>query len=419
MQNLLSDLTDKLNTYYEQNGSREDFYNIFKVLGVAEKEVIMCRMLADLIDPRSAHGQGNVFLKRFLDEVLELEYTEEQLNSAAVYKEYPIPESERRIDIVIQMQDCFIPIEVKINAKDQKSQCYDYWTFSAEKMGDKSEFLYYLTKGGNMPSDDSLTSGRKKLSEEKIKTISFEKDIRGWLKNCTCIDNSNIKLFIEQYLDAIEDFTGAVDEDIAKVAVNTILSSREFLEKALLIEKTINDAKVSLMKSMFEEFERQMDYAITTLPFKMSKMGEDYCYYYKEQTDKYYGKKDVYPCISYSFDDIQFRGKKKLLLYIAVYEHVYVGLVIYDEVMGDDVKNILPSQKRIVEEKIKVDSLDSDWCFGYLPDLIDGEDLSDEKVPNFKTMQGMVTSFVDKKELVAFVEKSVKNITDKLIELAI
>ena len=135
---LLSTLSQQLNTYHLKSASHQDVYNIFQVLGVAEKEVIMCRMLTDLLDPKGAHGQGNAFLKGFLERVLRLEYTDEQLASASVHREYPIPESERRIDIVIEMKSRFIPIEVKIHAKDQKSQCYDYWTFATKTMGDEA-----------------------------------------------------------------------------------------------------------------------------------------------------------------------------------------------------------------------------------------------------------------------------------------
>ena len=33
-------------------------YNVFQVLGIQEKEVVMCRFLADLLDPQGAHGCG-------------------------------------------------------------------------------------------------------------------------------------------------------------------------------------------------------------------------------------------------------------------------------------------------------------------------------------------------------------------------
>lgn len=46
-------------------------FNIFSLLGVAAKEVIMCRFLADLLNPEGMHGCGIVFLKSFLENVLD------------------------------------------------------------------------------------------------------------------------------------------------------------------------------------------------------------------------------------------------------------------------------------------------------------------------------------------------------------
>ena len=40
-------------------------YNVFQVLGIQEKEVVMCRFLADLLDPQGDHAAGILFLKTF------------------------------------------------------------------------------------------------------------------------------------------------------------------------------------------------------------------------------------------------------------------------------------------------------------------------------------------------------------------
>ncbi|MDR0290719.1 MAG: PD-(D/E)XK nuclease family protein, partial [Treponema sp.] len=37
-------------------------YNIFKIANINEKEVIMCRVLADLLDPKGLHNQGDIYL---------------------------------------------------------------------------------------------------------------------------------------------------------------------------------------------------------------------------------------------------------------------------------------------------------------------------------------------------------------------
>lgn len=78
-------------------------YNIFSVLGIQGKEVLTCRFLSDLMDPRGQHGQGAAFLRLFLDDVLGMPInSEEELNHAVVTTEYLI-DKERRIDIVIEL----------------------------------------------------------------------------------------------------------------------------------------------------------------------------------------------------------------------------------------------------------------------------------------------------------------------------
>ena len=48
----------------------------------------------------------------------------------------------KRIDIMLQNPAFSVPIEVKINARDQQSQCYDYAAYA------RNAKLIYLTKGG-------------------------------------------------------------------------------------------------------------------------------------------------------------------------------------------------------------------------------------------------------------------------------
>ena len=41
-------------------------YNVFKAAGIDQNEVRMCRILADLLDSKGFHNQGNAYLKLFL-----------------------------------------------------------------------------------------------------------------------------------------------------------------------------------------------------------------------------------------------------------------------------------------------------------------------------------------------------------------
>ena len=102
----------------ERQSNSADF-NIFKITGIQSDEVKMCRMLAEIINPSGTNKKAMFFLKSFIEQVLEIKTMyEEELASAKVYTEYHT-KTDRRIDIAIVTNKRFIPIEVKIYAKDQ------------------------------------------------------------------------------------------------------------------------------------------------------------------------------------------------------------------------------------------------------------------------------------------------------------
>ena len=207
-------------------------YNLFKVLGVTRKEVIMCRFLTHLLDPNGKHGAGSVYLSRFL-KILGMSVPDEMLKKAYVDNEYVITD-DRRIDIVIQFGSTFIPIEVKIDAGDQESQCYDYYTFASGI--DPNAFVVYLTKDGKKPSDYSLCSGTNSVPTGKIKCLSFEKDIIGWLNEICAVSSEPMKNVIAQYISAIEEFTkdpkGELLMDIADKICENVDTFRTAIEIA-------------------------------------------------------------------------------------------------------------------------------------------------------------------------------------------
>lgn len=174
-------------------------YNIFNVLEINAKEVVMCRFLADLLNPEGQHGCGILFLQSFLQDVLkEYRMSDTLLAHTDVIKEFVI-DNDRRIDIVIQNAFFLMPIEVKIYADEQEGQCYDYY----EKA--KNAPIVYLTRFGDIPSEYSRKKkdGTNILSPEKIRCISWADDICGWLTELLTQLNEPIKSTVMQYIDAI------------------------------------------------------------------------------------------------------------------------------------------------------------------------------------------------------------------------
>ena len=66
-------------------------YNIFDVLEIQSREVIMCRFLTNLLNPEEMHGCGIRFLKSFIRDVLKMDpVSDTLLLHTEVVKEYPI-----------------------------------------------------------------------------------------------------------------------------------------------------------------------------------------------------------------------------------------------------------------------------------------------------------------------------------------
>jgi hypothetical protein len=131
---LLNDATGIIKEFEARWRKTGEKYNIFKVAGIKRKEVIMCRVLADLLDPKGAHGRDSLYLRLFWETIasklpsslaLDVEHTK-------VTPEYVIDEN-RRIDIAIEDGNILVPIEVKIEAGDQPKQIADYFAFARTK----------------------------------------------------------------------------------------------------------------------------------------------------------------------------------------------------------------------------------------------------------------------------------------------
>lgn len=216
-------------------------YNIFSVLQIQSKEVLICRMIADLLNPRGQHGAGAEYLKIFLRDCLGMEKMDTKLaDQAIVTAEYAI-DDERRIDIVIEIGSYFLPIEVKIYAADQKSQCFDYYQYA--KRRDAQAKVYYLTLDGHRPGKDSTSSGNRSVTEEDIVCLSFREHMLNWLKACKNCGNTGMIPILEQFIQNIEQISGYTSEKVRNMVIDELLVSGDSLRAGMQIADSINAAK--------------------------------------------------------------------------------------------------------------------------------------------------------------------------------
>lgn len=406
-------------------------YNIFKVLGVADKEVIMCRMLADLLSPDGEHGQGILFLKSFVEQVLGLEGLDERFyHGAEVVREYCIPQScggkdNRRIDIVIQGCNLFLPIEVKIYAGDQDSQCYDYYKYAEQRMSADKARVYYLTRFGTPPSKASLrseTHSHERVPDGRIINLSFRDHIRRWLQGIIDLEaEGRVKTLLIQYLEAIDEFTGSINEEERRLVGKQILKDSSSFAAAIQVVKAIDLAKVTLMKTLMDEIREEME---PVLPkYGLRYLGPDSYYSVERQVDSFYEQADSsYPGLNYLVEKAVLKDGIQIWFRIEIEWCLFAGFCLFDP-KANDGEGFEINEKskwnqeilRCFEDGFPIE--DSSWWifWRYLPGGTSKTGRGEDESPDFKTINDAVIRLADDCYRHKLVKRSVRAIEEELL----
>ena len=395
-------------------------YNLFSVLGIETKEVLICRVLADLLNPRGQHGMGSVYLELFLKEVLHWQaVNSDVVKHAVVTAEYRIDE-DRRIDLVIETAGQFLPVEVKILAGEQKAQCLDYYRFSRAK--DPQTKVIYLTRFGTMPSAYSLSDGTERVPEADLICISFKEHIIHWLEQCRNVSREEMKSLLTQFLDTIRTITGITRENMTDMTAQEIAGSADSLRAAMQIADSLNLAKKQVLRSVMEEFVTQMK--PLEQKYHLEREQNIGWYGYEAQVDTFYDHAyTTYPGINYIVKDAVMIRTYQLWLRIEVDNRLFAGFCVFDpassskEGLGNQVDDYDQETRNCVEQILKVTKADqSAWwaVWRYLPT---GSVKESPEVPDFKAMNDAAIQLADEKVRKKFVAESVKRIEESLLSL--
>ena len=127
-------------------------FNAFDYLRTDEQG--LSKLIADLLDPKGKHGQGDAFLCRFLDLLGTAGFDRlGDLRNGRVHIEFPIKD-QRRLDIVVHTDRRCLAIENKPYADDQPDQIKDY--LDGLRSHYEEFLLLYLSPQGESPSEDSV-----------------------------------------------------------------------------------------------------------------------------------------------------------------------------------------------------------------------------------------------------------------------
>lgn len=416
--NQIISIRDKYETIYKKTGG---LFNIFDISGIAHDEVKICKVLTEILDPKGSHFQGDIYLRKFINIVLNMNLEEKEYDNINVYREYLIDEN-RRIDIVIKSNNYFIPIEVKIYAGDQEKQCYDYFK-CAEKNSKEEVKVYYLTLDRHLPSTYS-TKGLTPISNEEneligyreIKLISFKEDIIKWLEACLSdektIKIASIREVIIQLINIFKKYSDFMESDEQMEVIDTIMKSKENMQSAYVISENMQTAKQKMMEKIFKDIELRMNKLCVS---NNNLYIENKCnyYIYDKQINSYYDKKESsYPGLNYVCKNVTLKDNIQLWFRIEIDYILCAGYCLYDtknntqlDEWDDNLfKEIRKQTSDLEKEK------DNWWVFwDYIP--------NQEKTPNFNEVNEILFKLYDKNYYDKFIEECIGKIEELLKKL--
>ena len=253
------------NTEYFQKANNLEYAFEFNPLihfyNIGENK--LSEMLSFFLNPNQKHGQGDIFLKSFIE--LDLFNNEEfslkqkigNFNKVKIEREKQTGE-QRRLDICLEFNGQFaIGIENKIWANDQYKQLYDYNKWLNEKYSG-NYILVYLTPYGHSPSEESIKKDDfvKLQKEKKIFLLDhanqFQQLINIWEQKSKADKVLNFFKDFQQLFN--HKFKGNIFMNQQKTISDFILKQpKEYLGVALAVSESMEGIKVSLLQELIKQ----------------------------------------------------------------------------------------------------------------------------------------------------------------------
>jgi hypothetical protein len=180
-------------------------FNVLRYLKPDEN--LLSDVISDLLDPRGPHGQGPLFLERFLrTSGIDLG---QPLEGARVRREAMTTflAQNRRIDFTVEVGPFGVGVENKPWAGDQAEQVADYVKHLEKKYGEGQYFLVYLSGSGSDPTSLGEVERERLKRQGRFRTLPYVsgEGVLGWLQGCRegC-RAEKVRVFLGDLVDYID-----------------------------------------------------------------------------------------------------------------------------------------------------------------------------------------------------------------------
>jgi len=244
-------------------------FNVFSILGLSSDELAHSKFIANLLNPKGSHGQGDIYLKLFIDCMKEKFLTQTEENTNLISEDSNIHvldmfETEKakcltekhvgkvsfkndeggRIDIYLESSTNEIIIENKVYAGDQYKQLKRYNKFAPNAP------IFYLTR---LDCDKvSLASKNDLIEGQHFFSVSYETDILNWINRCVELSATIpfIRETLRQYSNLIKRLT---NQETKRIMKNEIYELIKTSKENYLIAKSINNSFNEIAPNYYRE----------------------------------------------------------------------------------------------------------------------------------------------------------------------
>lgn len=210
-------------------------------------------IVAWMLNPSGSHAQGADFLNSFLS-VLGVSIPTGRATVRRESPTYAIPNSKRRLDILVDYPRFALAVEMKWHAKEQVAQVREYMQH-LEKVRD-GYVLVFLTVDGGPP----LSVQPKELERFKTgKLIPMGYDaLAGWIRQCADICSApSLKPFLNSFRDFIlHEHDPSMSLSTSPLQLRTVIAgSLENLRAAAEVKAAWRDTVIEIGKKFASSLE--------------------------------------------------------------------------------------------------------------------------------------------------------------------
>lgn len=235
-------------------------FNVFQILGLQSDEVrLHSAFLAELLNPKGRHGQSDLYLKLFINQIKLINDDEFDTASSQSFVEFHTiqitedGDNGGRIDILIKDNaGRHIIIENKIYAGDQPKQLIRYNNF------DPKAILLYLNLTGDNPTLESTGELKK---GEHYHVISYKTEIIEWLSLCMK-ESATLPIIretIHQYINLIKKLTNQTTFNSMNMEIKDLLAEKEeYFKNVSVITEAYEGLKEEIRKTFFNILENEL-----------------------------------------------------------------------------------------------------------------------------------------------------------------